>query len=221
MNKIVIALDGPAGSGKTTIAKALSKKLNIMYLNTGALYRALAYKCIKNGLDATSTEVAEQIAKNTDLKVEYKDGLQHVFVDGEDVTDKLSSDEVSIASSQISVHKEIRHKMVELQRHIADKQSIIVDGRDIGSVVLPKADFKFYLDADVGVRAERRYKELVSKGSGISFEEVLKDMKERDHRDMTRDVSPLKKCADAIVIDCTNLGIDEVIEKFMEYIGRR
>lgn len=221
MDKIVIALDGPAGSGKTTIAKVLSKKLNIMYLNTGALYRALAYKCIKNGLDATSTEVAEQIAKNTDLKVEYKDGLQHVFVDGEDVTDKLSSDEVSIASSQISVHKEIRHKMVELQRHIADKQSIIVDGRDIGSVVLPKADFKFYLDADVSVRAERRYKELVSKGSNISFEEVLKDMKERDYRDMTRDVSPLKKCADAIVIDCTNLGIGEVIEKFMEYIGRR
>ena len=217
-NKIVIAIDGPAGAGKSTIAKALAKKLEIAYISTGSMYRALALKCINNNYDATDENIANQIAKSTTLNVEYRNGDQLVFLDGEDVTTKLYTDKVSDFASKISVHKVVREKLVEVQREIAQRQSVVMDGRDIGSVVLPNADLKFYLDADVEIRAQRRYEELLSKGAKATYEEVLTDMKERDYRDKTREISPLKICDDAIIIDCSHLSIEEVVNKFLSYI---
>lgn len=219
-DKLVIAIDGPAGAGKSTIAKALAQKLDIPFFSTGAMYRALALKCILNGLDATDENVARQIAKTTTVNMKYFNGLQSVILDGQDVTDKLYTDKVSDFASKISTHKVIREKMLEIQRSIASSQSLVMDGRDIGSVVLPDADFKFYLDANVEIRAKRRFDELMSKGVNTTFEEVLIDMKERDIRDKTREISPLKICDDAIIIDCSNLSIDEVVDRFMSYIKR-
>ncbi len=219
--KIVIAIDGPAGAGKTTVAKELAKKMDIPYFSTGSMYRALALKCIQLGLDATNEKDANLIANNTTVGIKYENGKQYVLLDGENVTELLYTDQISAGASQISVHKIIREKMVEIQRHVAQNQSVIMDGRDIGSVVLPMADFKFYLDADVKVRAKRRFDELKSKGNNISFEEVLKDMKERDIRDKSREISPLVICDDAIVIDSTNLSIDGVLNEFFKHIGEK
>lgn len=216
---IVITIDGPAGAGKTTIAKALATKLGVPYFTTGAMYRALGLKCARKNLDASSEAAAELIAKNTKIDVQFNGENQIIFLDGENVTNLLHTDEVSSFASQISVHNVIRKKMVDIQRSIASNQSVIMDGRDIGSVVLPMADFKFYLDADVEVRAKRRFDELVQKGSKITFEEVLEDMKIRDLRDKTREISPLVVPKGAIVIDCSNLSIEEVVEKFLSYVG--
>ena len=218
--KIVIAIDGPAGSGKSTISKALAEKLKVPYLSTGSLYRALAYKCIKNNMDAENSEVAEWIAKNTNVTILFKDGKQIVMLDGIDITNKLSLDEVSRNASKISVHKVIREKMLDIQRNFADKNSVIMDGRDIGSVVLPMADFKFYLDATPEVRAKRRHIDLINAGNNISYEEVLKEIKERDFRDKNRAISPLIVAKDAIIIDCSNLTIEDVLNEFLKYLNR-
>lgn len=216
---LVIAIDGPAGAGKSTMSEALSKRLNIPYFSTGSMYRALALKCARLHLDPTSAETADFIAKSTHLDLLFKNGKQSVVLDGEDVSNLLYNDEISLYASQISTHKIIRQKMVEIQRQVANEQSLVMDGRDIGSVVLPMANFKFYLDADVNVRAQRRYDQLVLNGSKISYEEVLQDMKNRDIRDKTREISPLVVAKDAIVVDCTNLTVDEAVDKFMKFIG--
>lgn len=218
MNNLVIAIDGPAGAGKTTVAKALAKKLEIPYFSTGAMYRALALKCLRNGKNPENEADAEEIVKCAKLSLKYENGRQAVILDDEDVTDMIYNDQISVGASQISVHKFVREKMVELQRQVANSQSVIMDGRDIGSVVLPMAKYKFYLDADVNVRAKRRYDELISKGSEVSFEEVLEDMKERDYRDKNRDISPLIVCDDAVVIDSTNLSVQQVVEAFLSKI---
>lgn len=218
--KITIAIDGPAGAGKTTIAEALSKKLNIMYLSTGALYRAYAVKYLDNNLDIHSVAVAQQVANNSDIDVKFIDGKQHTFLDGVDVSNRLYNDEISMISSTVSQHKIIRQSLINIQQKIAAEQSVIMDGRDIGSVVLPKADYKFYLDADVSVRAQRRYEQLIKKGEKATYKDVLQDMKNRDINDSTRSISPLMKCPDSIIIDCTNLNIEQVVEEFLKYIKK-
>ena len=218
MKKIVIAIDGPAGAGKSTIGKELAKRLGVPYFSTGALYRALAVKCLNLNLDARSQENAEFIANNTELDVKYEGQNQYIILDGTDVSNRIYNPEVSDVASQISVHPVIRQKLVDLQRNLAERQSIIMDGRDIGSVVLPNADYKFYLDADVKVRAQRRYEELISKGKQVDYQNVLDEMIERDRRDKERETSPLIICEDAIVIDCSNLNIEQVVDKFVEII---
>ena len=218
MKKLVIAIDGPAGAGKSTIGKELAKRLGVPYFSTGALYRALAVKCLNLKLDARSQENAEFIANNTEIDVKYEGQNQYIILDGVDVSNKIYNPEVSDVASQISVHPVIRQKLVDLQRSLAERQSIIMDGRDIGSVVLPKADFKFYLDADVRVRAQRRYDELVGKGKTVDYQSVLDEMIERDRRDKSRETSPLVICEDARVIDCTNLDINQVVDKFIQII---
>ena len=160
------------------------------------------------------------MAKNTIVESKFEDTNQLVFLDGKDVSNCLYTDQISILASQIAVHKPIREKLVEIQRDVANNNSVIMDGRDIGSVVLPMADFKFYLDADVNIRADRRYKELVSKGEKTTFEEVLEDLKLRDIKDKTRNISPLIVSEDAIVIDSTYMNVDEVVDKFLEIINR-
>lgn len=216
---LIIAIDGPAGSGKTTVAKALANKLQITYLNTGAMYRALGLKCVFCGFNPDDENAANIIANSTKLSIEYKDGSQRVILDDKDVSDQLSNELIGSYASKISKHKKVREKLVAIQRELAEKQNVVVDGRDIGSVVLPNANFKFYLDADVNVRAQRRLLDLQKTNPAETFENVLEELKERDYNDKTRAVSPLIICPDAKVIDCTNMTIEEVINKFLSIIN--
>ena len=219
MNKIIrIALDGPSGSGKSTIAKKLSDKLNILYLDTGAMYRATALKALSLNIDTFDAEGVKTFIDDINLEIKYINGTQHTFLDGEDVSERIREPHVSMAASNISSLKCVRLKMVEMQRKIASQMSCVLDGRDIGSYVLPDADFKFYVTASVEVRADRRYKELVLKGHNVDFNELKKEIEQRDFNDKNRDFAPLTKAADAIEIDTSYMTIEQVIRKVTSYI---
>ncbi len=217
--KIAIAIDGPAGAGKSTISKVISKNLKILYLDTGAMYRAVAFKAIREGIDTLDREKVSELVKNIDLKVVYSGESQRILLDNEDVTSFIKTPEVSIGASNVAVIPEVRLKMVELQREIATNNSVVMDGRDIGTYVLPNAEFKFFLTASVEERAKRRYNELISSNKhNVSFEDVKKDIEYRDKNDSSREFAPLSKAADAIEIDTTNMNIEQVAKKIMEYI---
>lgn len=216
--KITIAIDGPSGSGKSTVAKRLSKLLNILFLDTGAMYRATALKAISLGIDTLNEEKVSEFIDNIDLTIKYSEGVQHTFLDGKDVSDAIREPQVSMAASNISSLKCVRLKMVELQRKIAGQTSCVLDGRDIGSFVLPGADFKFYLTAAVNVRAERRYKELKEKGFNVDLQALQKEIEQRDYNDSHRDFAPLTQARDAIYIDTSDLSIDEVTDKILSVI---
>ena len=206
-----IALDGPAGSGKSTVAKFLAKDYNILHLDTGAMYRACALKAIQLGVNPKDVQEIENILPLLNVKVEYKDGQQHTLLDGEDVSKAIRENAVSMAASDISAHKAVREKMVEMQRDIAKSMSCVLDGRDIGSTVLPDAKFKFFVTADSKVRAERRYKELLERGEKVDFETLHQEIIARDKQDKERTFSPLVCAEDAIVIDTSDMGINEVV----------
>ena len=219
MDKIIrIALDGPSGSGKSTIAKKLSSKLNILYLDTGAMYRATALKALSLNIDTFDEEGVKTFIDNINLEIKYIDGTQHTFLDGEDVSERIREPHVSMAASNISSLKCVRLKMVEMQREIASKMSCVLDGRDIGSFVLPNADFKFYITASVDVRADRRFKELTLKGHKVDFEELKKEIEQRDYNDRTREFSPLVKAQDAIEIDTSFMNIEQVLKKVLSVV---
>ncbi len=218
-NNIVIAIDGPSGSGKSTIAKKLAQKLNILFLSTGSIYRAFGLACKQENLDPNSELDMQKVIKNT-VKIEFLNGKQCVFLNGEDVSNQINNEDIGRYASLVSKHKVVREKCVEIQRHIASNQSIVVDGRDIGSVVLPNADFKFYLDADITERAKRRFKDLTNSGINTTLKEVEDELRERDYNDIHRKLSPLVQAKDAIRIDSTHLSIDEVVEKFIEIIEK-
>lgn len=219
MNKIVrIALDGPSGSGKSTIAKKLSDKLNILYLDTGAMYRAVALKSISLGVDTLDENGVKSFIGDVDLQIKYIDGTQRTFLDGADVSEKIREPHVSMAASNISSLKCVRLKMVEMQRDIANSMSCVLDGRDIGSFVLPNADFKFYITASVDVRADRRFKELTLKGHKVDYNELKKEIEQRDYNDKTREFAPLTKAADAVEIDTSYMTVEQVVGKVISYI---
>ena len=221
MDKIIrIALDGPSGSGKSTIAKRLSHKLNILYLDTGAMYRATAIKALSLNIDTFDEEGVKTFIDDINLEIKYIDGAQHTFLDGEDVSEKIREPHVSMAASNISSLKCVRLKMVEMQRKIASKMSCVLDGRDIGSYVLPDADFKFYITASVDVRADRRFKELSLKGHKVDFEQLKQEIEQRDHNDKTRDFAPLTKAEDAVEIDTSYMNVEQVISKVLSIIER-
>ncbi len=221
MDKIIrIALDGPSGSGKSTIAKRLSAKLNILYLDTGAMYRATALKAIALGIDTLDEKGVSTFIDDINLEIKYIDGTQHTFLDGEDVSERIREPHVSMAASNISSLKCVRLKMVDMQRKIASQMSCVLDGRDIGSYVLPNADYKFYITASTDVRADRRFKELTLKGHKVDFEELKQEIEQRDYNDKTRDFSPLKKADDAIEIDTSYMNIEQVIGKVLSYIEK-
>ena len=221
MDKIIrIALDGPSGSGKSTIAKRLSSKLNILYLDTGAMYRATALKAIALGIDTFDEKSVLTFINDIDLIIKYIDGTQHTMLDGVDVSEKIREPHVSMAASNISSLKCVRLKMVEMQRKIASEMSCVLDGRDIGSYVLPNADFKFYITASVDVRADRRFKELALKGHKVDFNELRQEIEQRDYNDKTRDFAPLTKAVDAIEIDTSFMNVEQVIGKVLSYIER-
>lgn len=221
MEKIIrIALDGPSGSGKSTIAKKLSSKLNILYLDTGAMYRATALKAIALGIDTLDEEGVKTFIDDIDLQIKYVDGSQRTYLDGEDVSERIREPHVSMAASNISSLKPVRLKMVDMQRKIAGEMSCVLDGRDIGSYVLPNADFKFYITASTEVRADRRYKELMLKGHKVDFEQLKQEIEQRDYNDKTRDFAPLTKAIDAIEIDTSFMNVEQVISKVLSYIER-
>ena len=206
-----IALDGPAGSGKSTVAKVIAKDYNILHLDTGAMYRACGLKALRMGVNPKDREGVEKILPLLDLKVEYKDGKQHTILDGEDVSSAIRENVVSMAASDVSAHPAVRIKMVEMQREIASSMSCVLDGRDIGSTVLPNATFKFFVTADSKVRAERRFKELQERGEVVDFDALHQEIILRDKQDSEREFSPLVCADDAVVVDTSNMGIEEVI----------
>ncbi len=220
MKHINIALDGPSGSGKSTVAKELSKKLNILYLDTGAMYRAAACKAISLGADTLDEEKVSSFIDDIDLDIRYIDGTQHTFLDGKDVSARIREPEVSMAASNISSLKCVRMKMVSMQREIAKSMSCILDGRDIGSFVLPDAKYKFYITAAPEVRTARRKAELESRGFQVDFHELLKEIEQRDYNDKHRDFAPLVQAKDAILIDTSDMSVHEVLEKILSYIDR-
>ena len=213
MNKIV-AIDGPAGSGKGTVAKKLANDCNLLYIDTGAMYRAVAYKVLKNNIDLSDEEKIVELAKNS--KIEFVDGK--TYLDGKDISDAIRSMEVTKIVSPVSGIVKLREILVDLQRKMAIDNDVIMEGRDITTVVFPNANYKFYLDADVNERANRRYKENQEKGIDASYEEILENIKKRDYNDMHKEVGSLTRTEDSIYIDSTHLSIDEVIGKIKKII---
>ena len=210
-----IAIDGPSGAGKSTIAKALASILKIDYIDTGAMYRAIGYKIVKEGVDMYDEAALNAMLSTTD--VDLSEGK--VLLDGEDVSGKIRTPEMSKMASDCSALGAVRTKLVELQRGMAKAKSVIMDGRDIGTNVLTDAKYNIYLTATVEGRAGRRYKELIEKGETVTFEEVLEDMKKRDHNDSTRALNPLRKADDAIEIDSTEMKFQEVVDKILEIVN--
>lgn len=216
MKPLQIAIDGPSGAGKSTMARILSRRLGIMYLDTGAMYRALALKAIRSGIDPGNREGVLSILYDTDISIEYENGSQKVLLDGEDVSDKIRTDQVSMGASAVSTIPEVRVRLVEMQQKIASDSPVVMDGRDIGTVVLPDAQVKIFLTASVKERALRRYREQMEKGLlSKSLEELEKEIELRDHNDSNRAQSPLRQAEDAILLDTSDLTVEESVEKIL------
>lgn len=210
-----IAIDGPAGAGKSTIAKRIAKQKGYIYVDTGAMYRAMALFLIRENITADESEKISAKCKEADISIEYRDGEQIVLLNGENVNGLIRTEEVGNMASASSVNGDVRKKLVELQQKLAATTDVVMDGRDIGTCVLPNADLKIYLTASSKVRAERRYKELVEKGISADLDKIEQDIIERDHRDMNREISPLKQADDAILVDSSDMTIEEVIAKII------
>ena len=220
----MVAIDGPAGAGKSTVSKLLAQELNYLLLDTGALYRCVGLAATRAGVEAEPAkvaEVAQQLAANSSIAFRRnEDGSQSVWLDGEDVSVAIRTPENSQAASRVSAIPEVRAALMDLQRSVGDKGGVVVEGRDIGTVVFPQAPAKFFLTASVNIRSARRHKELLARGDTTSLEEVAADVKERDRRDSTRPVAPLKQADDAVLVDSTEQTIDEVVQLMAEAVRR-
>ena len=217
--KFIITIDGPAGAGKSTVSKTLAKKLDYIYLDTGALYRALAYKTLKLKISLDEVSALANLCSNTTVVLKNIDGRMKVYVDGEDVEEKIRTEQVGLAASKISTFAIVRERLLNLQREAGAQGGIVAEGRDMGSVVFPHADYKFYLDANLEERIKRRYKELLEKGASIEYKSIQKDMFARDKQDKQREIAPLKAPDGAIIIDSDILSVPEVVEKIIFYIS--
>jgi cytidylate kinase len=211
-----IAIDGPAGAGKSTIAKKVAKELEFIYVDTGAMYRAMALYMINNGIDAQDAESISSTCKSADITIGHENGEQVVYLNGENVNGLIRTEEVGNMASASSVNGDVRKKLVELQQKMALTTDVVMDGRDIGTVVLPNANLKVYLTASSAVRAKRRYDELTAKGVDCDLEAIEKDIIDRDYRDMHRENSPLKQADDAVLVDSSDMTIDEVAARILE-----
>lgn len=211
-----IAIDGPAGAGKSTIAKLVAKELGFLYVDTGAMYRAIALYLLENEVDYNEESSLLAALDKINIEIRYIDGQQRVILNDRDVSDMIRREEVGNAASTTSALKPVRAKLLDLQREIAAKNDVIMDGRDIGTNILPNAELKIYLTASVEVRAERRYKELVEKGETPDLEEVKKGIEQRDYQDMNRDIAPLRQAENAVLVDTSYMTIDEVVAKITE-----
>jgi cytidylate kinase len=211
-----IAIDGPAGAGKSTIAKLVSGKLGFIYVDTGAMYRAMALYLSRMNVNPDNADEVGEKAQSAEITIKYVDGEQVVMLGDENVNGLIRSSEVSTMASRTSQVARLREKLVELQQKLAETENVVMDGRDIGTVVLPNADLKIYLTASVQVRAMRRYKEMIAKGQEAVLEEIEKDIEDRDYRDMHREASPLKQAEDAVLVDTSDMSIEEVADKIIE-----
>lgn len=215
---LIIAIDGPAGSGKSTVAKLVAQRLRYLYVDTGAMYRALTLKALKTKVNLEDEDALGALAKQTDIKLKEIHGALRVYLDAEDVTHEIRKPEVTNSVSYIARAKPVRAHMVTLQRMSGEKGNAVLEGRDIGTVVFPDADKKFFIDASFDIRIKRRYKELRDGGLNVTEEEVEKDLKIRDESDFTRLIGPLKKADDAIYIDTSNLTIEQVVDKVLSFV---
>lgn len=213
---IRIAIDGPSGAGKSTVAKAVAGRLGIDYIDTGAMYRALGYKMKVKGVGPVEDERMAELLENTDIDFRAGD----IYLDGEIVNDKIRTPEMSMAASACSALAMVRRKLVELQQSMAASKSVIMDGRDIGTVVLPDAELKYFITASAEERASRRYKELIEKGQNVSYDSILSDIIERDHNDSTREVTPLRQADDAVLLDTTLMTAEEVVNRICTDAGK-
>ncbi len=212
-----VAIDGPAGAGKSTIAKLVAKEKGYIYVDTGAMYRALAIHFLNKGVDAADRDAVAEACKDAEVTIRYEDGIQQVYLNGENVTGMLRTEEVGNMASKTSAIPTVREKLLELQRSLAAEKDVIMDGRDIGTNILPNADVKIYLTASVETRAKRRYDELKAKGEDCDLEEISRDIRERDERDMTREIAPLKQAEDAILVDSSDMTIPEVVAEICNH----
>ncbi|HIV03128.1 MAG TPA: (d)CMP kinase [Candidatus Aphodoplasma excrementigallinarum] len=222
MKTVSVAIDGPSGAGKSTIAKTVAKRLGFTYIDTGAMYRTVALYALENGIDTKNADGAlEQALAEIGIDISYEDGSQHIFLNGRDVSEQIRTPQVSMGASDVAAVPAVRLKLVELQRALANRQNVIMDGRDIGTYVLPDADIKIFLTADVEDRARRRYEELVQKGNSVRFADVLEDMKQRDKNDSARAFAPLCRAEDAELIDTTGASLDESVGRILSFIQMR
>ena len=216
-----IAIDGPAGAGKSTIAKRVAKELSFIYVDTGAMYRAMAYYLLKQGADGSDADEIAGKCRGADISIEYRDGEQIVLLNGENVNAYLRTEEVGNMASLSAANPSVRAKLLDLQRNLAAVKSVVMDGRDIGTTVLPNADVKIYLTASVDTRAARRYRELTEKGQECDMETIKKDIEERDYRDMHREIAPLCKAEDAVLVDSSEMTIGEVVGAILNTFSQK
>ena len=214
-----IAIDGPAGAGKSTVAKLISEKLGINYLDTGAMYRSIAFALINKGIDPEDAVAVKDHLDEVDIEVKYIKRVQHMYLDGKDISKLIRTNEISMGASNVSKIPEVRLKLIEMQQEIARNFDIVMDGRDICTYVLPDADHKFFITASVDERARRRFKEL-PEGSNLTFEEIREDIIKRDKNDSEREFMPLKQAEDAVLVDTTDMNIDEVIDFVLKEIAK-
>lgn len=216
-----IAIDGPAGAGKSTIAKSIAKKLGIIYVDTGAMYRAIGLYLLRNNISIEEDDKIIEACNNVNITIEYENGEQQVLLNNENITNLIRTEEVGNMASAAAAKKAVRGKLLDLQRDLAAKTSVIMDGRDIGTYVLPNADVKIYLTASSSERAKRRWMELTQKGVTCDINEIEKDIIDRDHRDMNREIAPLKQAEDAVLVDSSHLSIEEVIHTIIDIYNEK
>ena len=216
-----IAIDGPAGAGKSTVAKLVAKELSFVYVDTGAMYRAMAYYLLKRGVDRENSEEIAAECQNAEISITYTNGEQIVLLNGENVNAYLRTEEVGNMASVSSANPSVREKLLELQRSLARCQNVVMDGRDIGTTILPNADVKIYLTASVETRAKRRALELKEKGQPCDLAEIQKDIEQRDERDISREISPLRQAEDAILVDSSELDIEEVVKTILQIFHKK
>ena len=215
-----IAIDGPAGAGKSTIAKIVAKKLGFIYVDTGAMYRTMALACFRDKISQDDEASVVKKCQNVKVTLEYENGTQKVFLNGEDVSTEIRQEVIGNMTSAIAVYSPVRKILVNMQQELAKTNKVVMDGRDIGSAVLPNADLKIYLTASSRTRATRRYKELVEKGQVCDIDEIEKDIKDRDYRDMHREISPLVQADDAVLIDSSDMDIDTVVSEIIKLVNK-
>lgn len=218
---ISIAIDGPAGAGKSTISKKVSNNIGFVYIDTGALYRAIGYYAVSNGIDPKDSKKVSEFLKGINISLDFIDGKQCVLIDGIDVSDKIRTPEISMAASNVSAIPKVREFLLDLQKNIALKNNVVMDGRDIGTVVLPNADIKIFLTASIEERAKRRYNDLIKKDKNIKFQYVLNDVKQRDYNDSSRAIAPLKPADDAIIVDTTGESLEQSVERLLSLIKEK
>ena len=216
--KFVVTIDGPAGAGKSTVSKALANKLSYVYLDTGALYRAFAYKVLQEGISPCDEGELAFLCSRIKIYLETIDGNLNVFVDGENVTKRIRSEQVGLVASTVSAVSAVRERLLSIQRDVGKKGGIVAEGRDMGTVVFPSADYKFYLDAGVEERIRRRYSELLTRGSSVDYETIAGDLVARDRQDRNREIAPLKPSEDAIIVDSTRMSVTEVVGRMISII---